>query len=426
MPTFAANISALKNELLKPSSSVQTLVNVILRDPALTTKLLKTANSPTVSGASSSRIQTVSHAVALMGFDETRRSALALGDVAEMHASAPARAAAFESATTESLLSGIVAKDLAPLIDLDPEEAFLCAFLHRLGEHLTAMCLPEEHRKVFELVTSTAISPSEAAEKTLGVSFAALGQGVAAHWKLPAQLRASMEPLPKGIVEKPVSKAERLRHLSCFANELVHDSRTATSSARADVLARLGARYRRSMTLGERQLRRLFYRVIIQLSDDACKLKVDLASATLLKQGGTTDSTALHPEALGLELRSRIARERATRRLSELGESTWLQEVAAQSLGGTQKVPSHDECQKLELHCRDLVEQAALGGAVQCTVALVHDVEHFTVPAWLLQPWVSELGIVVTKVLDDNSRPIALVLCVGVAERASGIYPKLG
>jgi len=76
-PALPANIAELNTCLASDPMSAVVLANVVLKDHAITTKLLKLSNSP-VFGIASGRIKTVSHAVVMLGFDAVRQIALSL------------------------------------------------------------------------------------------------------------------------------------------------------------------------------------------------------------------------------------------------------------------------------------------------------------------------------------------------------------
>lgn len=425
LPVFGINLTELKNVVQKDSASAQTLANVILRDPALTLRLLKMANAPGVTGPSAERILTVSHAIAMMGFDRTRNAALAMSHQELFQSELSPRGKQFENATTASLLSGIVAKDLAPLLDMDPEEAFVCAFLHRLGHQMLLMFLPEEYAEIQRLVSGQRLTEAHAAVKVIGITVDVFGQAVAAHWKLPPQIAATMEPLAPGLVQKSAGKEQALRHLSCFANELVQATATTNHKQRAEALAKLGARYRRSISLSDRQLRRLFYRVAVQLTDYAWKVKVDLANASFKKVMHTSDAD-VDASAIELQIQERIGQARVKRKMEDVPFDPELVDITKGVLVGVTQVPSSDARDDLEVRCIELVEENGLGSDATCSVQVIPSADQFKVPEWANEPGVSGYGLSVIKAYNDKGRPTALVICLAIQDRISRVLPKLG
>src|SRR5690349_15952556 len=76
-PTLSTTISDINRVVASDTHSARQLTQVILRDVALTTKLLQVVNSA-IYGQYHGRIRTVSKAVLILGCDEVRNTAMAL------------------------------------------------------------------------------------------------------------------------------------------------------------------------------------------------------------------------------------------------------------------------------------------------------------------------------------------------------------
>jgi eukaryotic-like serine/threonine-protein kinase len=128
----------------------------------------------------------------------------------------------------EDFLRSLMAASLARELCANPreaEEAFLGAMLHHLGRTLTEFYFPEEADAVRRLVSAAdegvALSEAAASAQVLGMSFEALGLGVARQWGFPASLQRAMrrpggDPPAKLIDDA----AERQRWLARAANDM--------------------------------------------------------------------------------------------------------------------------------------------------------------------------------------------------------------
>lgn len=178
--------------------SVHTLSAEILRDVALTHRLLRVVNSARFHHAAQGEVSTVSRAVALVGFGAIRSMALSL--LLLEHMGNQAHAGRMKGLFLESLLSAALVDQLTPP-SREREEAFLAGMFSHLGRLLVTYYLPEEAQRLQGLEGPAA---ERAQIDVLGISCAELGQGVAASWGLPESLRRSMCP-PAG--EPPQRRA---------------------------------------------------------------------------------------------------------------------------------------------------------------------------------------------------------------------------
>src|SRR5688500_16518678 len=167
--------------------SLGSLANEILKDVALTNKLLRMVNTAHFTHAGGGSIMTVSRAVALVGFAGIRNMALSLVLLEHMHDKAHANQ--LKEEFLRSLMAGSVAGELCP-VSRESEEAFIGAMFQNLGRLLTEFYFPEEARQVRAALADLAQagrSANPAAEEgaaigVLGISFEDLGLGVAKSW----------------------------------------------------------------------------------------------------------------------------------------------------------------------------------------------------------------------------------------------------
>ena len=246
-PAMTEAVARIQNLTLSESESIASLSNEILKDVALTHKLLRLVNTVQFSHAGGGQVSTVSRAVALVGFAGVRNLALSLILLERMENKAHAQL--LREDFLRSLMAASLARELA-LTAGESEEAFLCAMFHKLGRSLTEFYFPEEAMQIRQATRAERKPVSEllASTQVLGMSFENLGLGVAKHWGLPDSLQRAMrcpegEP-PGRLLAQP---GERQRWLARAANEVADVIlQTEPTAARARVRA-MGQRFSRAL-----------------------------------------------------------------------------------------------------------------------------------------------------------------------------------
>jgi len=258
------------------------LGDVVLKDYALTSKLLRLVNSP-VYGQYGGTIGTVSRAIVIMGFDQVRAAALSIA-VFE-HLQNGEQADVLKDAACSSFLSAMLSKELGNNdTSIDSEEAFIAGMFHRLGRHLTIYYFPEEYREILTVVTSKGISEPAAAKEVFGASFAEFGAAVGKEWNLPDDLQLAMKPQPDGTVKRANSAAGKTAQIAAFANELSEAVGAAQNDQELEQkLAQLHERYGECVAADTKSLRLSVANAIKATQEYADVLSVDIESSAFFK-----------------------------------------------------------------------------------------------------------------------------------------------
>jgi HD-like signal output (HDOD) protein len=129
--------------------------------------------------------------------------------------------AVLKDSMTRSFLCGLVSRHLAQRERLPlAEEAFICGMCQNLGENLVIYYFADDYADIVELQQSKCIDKSAASRGVLGVSYSELGATVARSWNLPRTIVDSIRGLAPGRMAAAADDAEKLGHISTFANEL--------------------------------------------------------------------------------------------------------------------------------------------------------------------------------------------------------------
>lgn len=249
-PAMSDSVSRIQRLTLSENESITSLSNEILKDVALTHKLLRLVNTVQFSHAGGGSISTVSRAAALIGFAGIRNLALSLILLERMENKAHAQLLREEF--LRSLMAGSLARELC-LVQRENEESFLAAMFQNLGRLLTEFYFPEEAQQVRRITRperragsdsagpAPPVSEAMASARVLGLSYEQLGLGVAKQWGLPDSLQRSMRrpdgDVPTRLQDNP---AERQRWLARAANEIsdaILMSEPAEAHAKLKVMA---------------------------------------------------------------------------------------------------------------------------------------------------------------------------------------------
>lgn len=244
-PAMSESIVRVQALASSETESLNSLTNEILKDVALTQKLLRLVNSAQFAHASGG-ISTVSRAVSLIGFAGIRNLALSL--LLLEHMQDKAHAQQLRTEFLRSLLAASLASDLCTVVR-EGEEAFIGALFQNLGRMLAGFYLPDEARRVRDAVAAGTAEPA-AALKVLRLDYEALGLGVARAWGLPGPIQRLMSrPVGRPPVRMPADNAERLRWLVLAANDAADAVLAHDEKALPPKLERLAQQYAASLGL---------------------------------------------------------------------------------------------------------------------------------------------------------------------------------
>ncbi len=261
-PAMSDSVGRIQRVANSENESLASLSGEILKDVALTNKLLRMVNTARYSQAGGGSISTVSRAVALIGFAGIRNMALSLVLLEHMHDKAHANL--LKEEFLRSLMAGSLANELCGP-QREGEEAFIGAMFQNLGRLLTEFYFPDEARQIRGLVTAAGAKGTATAARTsshehaasinvLGLSFEELGLGVAKSWGLPEGLQRCMRR-PKG--EPPAracDKADRAHWVAVAANEVTDALMKAEPGRASASIAAVAERYTKALGISARDV----------------------------------------------------------------------------------------------------------------------------------------------------------------------------
>lgn len=192
MPAFGATVSAVRNVTGDDRSSASRLAQVILQDAALTTKVLKLANSAFYNPSRHS-VSTISRAIVVLGFDLVAEIALGVSLVDALLTGGVRDRVVQEMARC---FHGAVQARAIARLRRDPraEEIFIATLLARVGD-MAFWCFGGSAAEQLDtaLAEARARPPEEVQMAELGFRLHQLSVGLAREWRLGSLLSGVLE-----------------------------------------------------------------------------------------------------------------------------------------------------------------------------------------------------------------------------------------
>jgi len=185
LPGAFVRINAMVND---PDTTMSDVADVISKDPGLTIRILRMANSP-IYGISK-EIDSVLKAATIIGTEKVRDIALATSAV-ETFEGIPNDLVSMDNFWMHSIFCAIIAEHLAIAAKIkNPERLFVAGLLHDIGALVLYKELPELSRKTLEYIfddtEDTVLNIVE--QDFIGFDHAMVGAALAESWHLTPML----------------------------------------------------------------------------------------------------------------------------------------------------------------------------------------------------------------------------------------------
>ncbi|MCK6411865.1 MAG: HDOD domain-containing protein [Azonexus sp.] len=282
-PALSESVTTINKIAASETESVNKLSNSILKDFALTNKILRLVNSAYFRPAGGGSISTVSRAVIVLGFDVVRNIAISV--LLFEHLQNKANANQLKEEFLRANLAGLLGKEVGSAAQMrDLEQSFICALFHNLGRLLAQYYFPEEAEEIRRLVAQRGVGEDLASQQVLGVSYEEMGVEIARQWGFPPLIVGAMRRLPDGPVRKPGTPEERQRILSGMANELCLLVSQPGGEGREREMRRIMARYAAAVSLTEKEVKQSMQRSVEEAAEFARIIHLNLQQTTFGKQ----------------------------------------------------------------------------------------------------------------------------------------------
>lgn len=275
LPAMSDPVRELIELIGNPRTTAADLTATILKDYALTTKVLQVVNSAYY--MRNEPVTSISRAVTIIGltalknlalgialFDEFRRQGREADKVLRL------MAMNFLSATQANLLTQ---DKKYPVL---PEEAFICTLLHHLGSMVILVYQPELYA-IFEQAVNNGYSEERAAQMACrGLAFTDIGRELARYWNFSEHIVRCMEANPPPPRDSADSST-LLQNIAAFNNQL-----TASLLVGSDLdLEELIYRYGNVLAVTKNEARELVRRSVDTAATFSDSIRLELNKLAL-------------------------------------------------------------------------------------------------------------------------------------------------
>ena len=273
-PAFSKSITAINEKTSKDQyASARDLADIIMKDYSLTNKMLTLVNSSFYGGLGSG-VTSIEQAVIILGLEQVRLMAGAMMVFTQIQDKS--NIDELKDSMIKSYMSGLIAIEVAKQVkSKDAEVVFLCAMFQTLGRNLTIYYMPDEYSNIRVLMNEKGIDISAASHEVLGASLDEIGVCVARYWKFPEAIIYGMRSLPEGVVNKPESKLEMIRHFSIFANEICDVAGHGFDDQSINKLIQLMKKFEPGISISEKDVFRILFDSIEKIKNHASVLGIN-------------------------------------------------------------------------------------------------------------------------------------------------------
>lgn len=227
LPTIAIQVLDLAQ---RESVDIAEIARVISKDPALSSKILRTVNS-SFYGRSQS-IGTISHALVILGLQSVKTLVLSFSLVTTL-AKSKGRGFKHLNYWRRSIYAATAARTIAGKIKLvQQEECFLAALMKDIGVLVFDQVLGDQYGAIYEKAANhsqlTAVE-----QEALGTTHAQVSGMLAEQWKLPPLLSVPMafHHDPQKVEDPALRKLADVVYLSSLCADVFVDEKPADSIA---------------------------------------------------------------------------------------------------------------------------------------------------------------------------------------------------
>ena len=317
-PALSGTISAINRVTSAHEQNVQALSDVLLKDFALTNKLLRMVNS-TGYGQFGGNISTISRAVLIMGFDAVRDLAITL--VLFEHLQNKGQASKLRDDVIQSLFNGIVTRRIAKGIGVrDAEEGFICGVFRHLGRLLASFYLYDESLEVGRRMQQTQESEAVASKAVLGVTFEEMGIAVARSWNLPPAIIGAMKQDDQKRPAKPANAEAVLKTAADIGESVVKAATSGSPQERDRQLSALATRFHDVVKIDEKMLCAIASDGLDELLSDAGRLIGDHRKSRLCQNLRQTSGQNAESAPAGGDTLEQVIEQ--TQRITDPADST--------------------------------------------------------------------------------------------------------
>ena len=245
--SFSGQIRDINKILHLKYSSAKDIAKVILKDVALTSKLLKLVNSSFYGQFSHKGIATISEAMIILGTEEIKLTAASLKIYELMQDVASIKILKIK--TLKALQRSIIARQIAIDEGIKNAEAIqISAMLYDFGEYLVALFSPEVFINIEIYMDENSLTREQASKYIIGISYSKLGRYIVSKWNLPSSIISAIKPVTGfNVVKTHLTMKELQRYICAFSNELCDIEFSMTGESINKKITAISGNYKNSL-----------------------------------------------------------------------------------------------------------------------------------------------------------------------------------
>lgn len=273
--SFSGQISDVNKILKMKYSSASDIADVILKDVALTSKLLKLVNSSFYGQFSHKGIATVSEAMIILGTEEIKLAAAGLKVYELMQGMATL--SILRDKALKALQRSLIARQMALDEGMKDAEAIqISAMLYDFGEYLVALFSPDVFIDVELFVDNRHLTREQASKSVIGISYSELGRYIALKWHLPGSIVHAMKPVGcVDILKKKLTPVDLQRYICAFSNDVCSIDFSRGGRHIREKTAEISENYRDCLDISASRAMELLTLSWRKITEHALILKVD-------------------------------------------------------------------------------------------------------------------------------------------------------
>jgi len=211
LPSLPAVAVQLLAKFSDPDVALSVIVQIIQRDPAITAKLMRAANSALYGVGRP--VTDLTRAVNLLGKKTVTSLSLCFSLTEESMRSGPF-SKLYRDVWMQSILQATAAEVIARRYDRGMEgEYFAAALLADIGRLAMLKSAPQEYAAIVERVGREQADVEDCEDEVFGINHTSLSTALLEHWKLPARFAAAVRRRhmgPQQLKEVPTGEERRL------------------------------------------------------------------------------------------------------------------------------------------------------------------------------------------------------------------------
>jgi putative nucleotidyltransferase with HDIG domain len=212
-PTLPTIYSTLSEVMANPRSTINDAAEVISKDQAAASKVLKAANS-SIYGLRVN-IDTITQAIFYIGFEEVKNLVYALSIINIFNSKQTGKSISPVDLWKHSLAVGVISRRIGEMLGIkNLENYFVAGILHDIGKLFFFKYFNDEFEEIIKLATEKNISVKEAEKEILGITHTVVGELLAEKWRLPRNIINAISYHNTGLVNGKIDVLVACVHLA--------------------------------------------------------------------------------------------------------------------------------------------------------------------------------------------------------------------